>query len=89
MTEEVQEKIADVIPFPGVGTYFTKCCICHKEGEFEAYRIFEESLTKAYFYCNDCRQHHPQNFNIDISECPELSERVVLPKGVITWGPVK
>jgi len=85
MNNENLEQLAEIIPFPGVQAYGTKCCICGKGGQFEAYKIYEQSLAKAYFYCNSCKHYHPQGFNIDIKESPELAGVNAIPKGVITW----
>lgn len=85
MNEIIKENLAEIIPFPGIKTYITICCICQKKGSFEAYTIFELELAKCYFYCNNCRCHHPKGNNIDIENAPELSGRNVIPKGVIAW----
>ena len=79
------EQLAEVIPFPGISAYFTRCCVCQKEGSFEAYKIYEAALAKAYFYCNDCKHYHPQGFSIDIKDAPELTGVNAIPKGVILW----
>ena len=81
-----EDYLAELIPFPGVGIYWTKCCVCELEGQFEAYHIYQSSLANAYFYCNECKHYHPKGYNIDITECPELAGVTAIPKGIIIWS---
>ena len=87
MTEknETEQEYGKILYHPGVQVYWTQCAACGKKGQFEAYRIYEDSLANAIFYCNDCKHYHPEGYNIDIKHCPELQGKNAIPKGVIIW----